>query len=376
MIQYNFLCKTITPVFIGDGKTLRLGFDFMTNETPKKTFRLNIDTIFEDFYTPQKLDIRPGNMIPKEKRNNPRYYRYTLPGAIRSAKTDGNLQSFLKDVYDCPYIPDSSIKGAIRTALSCQYLEKKHVNLKQYVSPSLEKYGKFDPKKADDAIEKFFFGEDPRTDIFRTIQISDAFLKKPEMAPGAGLFIANLIQLSKNGSDKFVPIEMECLQRQKEFFGTMKIDNDLWDKAYEEKTEFNSKKVIIESMFSSLRAYSIKRLSSQISWFENNNCVFAKDKLNQLKNLVETQLPENYCLIQIGAGSGWDGNTYSDLLRADETWFENFLIQSKTLKSIKGVLPKREVGAPFPSSRKITLDEKGAPKWPLGWCLITFEEKQ
>ena len=149
MPNYRLKIRTLSPLFIGSGTELRQGFDFSSSE--KQTGRFNVEKILDARFDTKKPMQRPDQMLSQADYSNPAFFRYVLPGSVRTQKADGRLQECIKDVYDCPYIPGSSIKGAIRTALSVQMLKKNPLNLQNMIDC------KKSPKQADDSIETSLF---------------------------------------------------------------------------------------------------------------------------------------------------------------------------------------------------------------------------
>src|SRR5690606_27280724 len=62
---------------------------------------------------------RPASELlrPEDFHADSPLFRYVLPGEPRSQNPGSVLQEQIKDPWDRPYIPGSSLKGALRTAL-------------------------------------------------------------------------------------------------------------------------------------------------------------------------------------------------------------------------------------------------------------------
>ena len=78
------------------------------------------------------------------------------------------IKEFIRDGFDRPYIPGSSIKGAIRTAVLSSIAQAmnetdffKNVKNKGYITPN--------------TLEAKVFGKNPNNDVFRYVRVSDAF---------------------------------------------------------------------------------------------------------------------------------------------------------------------------------------------------------
>ena len=370
MANYKLRIRTISPLFIGSGNELHQGFDFFSSTS--QTGRFDVDKILDERFDPKNPMALPSQLLRKEDYQNPSFFRYILSGNVRTEKMDGKLQECVKDVYDCPYIPGSSIKGAIRTALGVQMLKNKNLNLSTMIDLHTN------AKKADDQIERTLFvsdknsdsRNDPNYDLFKTLQISDAQLPKESQNPGAFISVQNLTPIvRKADAAASVPIEVECIDAQTEFFSEMKIDQYLLDQL------FPQKKVWMNDLIKRLPARGLERLETLKDWYDSaTGC----EKISKLiTRMLKQNLPDSqFAFIQIGSGSGWDGNTYDDLLRMDPKWFEDMLSSLKVLRSSnnKGrAVSARRPGDVFPTSRKVVMKD-GAPISPLGWCLLDFEE--
>ncbi|NLI41928.1 MAG: type III-A CRISPR-associated RAMP protein Csm5 [Caldisericales bacterium] len=372
MPNYRLKIRTLSPLFIGSGTELRQGFDFTSSE--KQTGRFNVEKILEEKFDPKDPMQRPDQMLSQADYSNPAFFRYVLPGSVRTQKADGRLQECIKDVYDCPYIPGSSMKGAIRTALSVQMLKKNPLNLQNMIDC------KKSPKQADDSIETSLFvssrnterGKNPNYDLMKALQISDALLPVEQRKAGACLSVRNLTPITKKWQDAAtVPVEAECIDEKVEFFADVKVDNYLLRELFPEKTAWENE--IIQS----LQVYSQNRLETLLAWFTKaEGCEAICSLLKKMLGKCELMKGTKIALLQIGAGSGWDGNTYGTLLQSDAVWFENMIKALNVLKKPKNnpaAVSNRPPGSPFPTSRKIILKDK-KPLSQLGWCLLDFEE--
>ena len=366
MSNYEMNISTISPLFIGSGEELRLNFDFVNGKN--QTGRLDVNRIYEDRYDEKNPDIPPGKILRDADYSNPAYFRYIIPGNTRTQKTDGKLQACVKDVHDCPYIPGSSIKGAIRTAIACQIVRDNAIDLKREISMDKR------PKYADDEFSKKLFGQDPNHDLLKALQVSDAFLPPEQRKPGAGLFLANTVPLTKKGPDNAVPVEMECLKKKLNFQGSLKIDETLLTPEAESRLGFGKKKTYLSDLLKVLKTHSQQRLDALITWYAKMpDCERILKMLTTLRGSPVLAAPET-ALIQLGAGTGWDGNTFGSALKNDPVWFESLLKAYQIRRITKNQTAFPSDGF-FPASRKVVLDAGGRPEAPLGLCLLLLKEK-
>jgi CRISPR-associated protein Csm5 len=172
MPVYSCTITTITPLHIGDGGELRRDFDYVIKD--KKTYRLNEDEIIKAKIKQIEEKLKrgecppPGKLLNENDYSNPRLFRYVLNNVPRSDKPDARLKSCIKDCFDVPYIPGSSIKGALRTALAFEGWRKKNIILKEKID-KIPRNSKFPAE----SLEKEIFGENPNKDLLRSLHVSD-----------------------------------------------------------------------------------------------------------------------------------------------------------------------------------------------------------
>ena len=153
--HYTMRLTTLAPVFIGDGKKLRKK-EYILKDTGKEIIvmipdikklyqflrRNKKEQIFSEFLkNPAQKDLRrwleetAGIAIQPKMNLNFVQYRFEIPkspnvGSQKNNKKQGSgsglkdIATFIKDSFGQPYIPGSSIKGMIRTALLAYELER------------------------------------------------------------------------------------------------------------------------------------------------------------------------------------------------------------------------------------------------------------
>lgn len=98
------------------------------------------------------------------------YSRRIILSWANEIKPTDTLKEYIHDGLGRPYIPGSSIKGAIRTAVLASCCKERD-DLEQYAR---NKSGKVTAK----IIEQKFFGKDANSDVFRFLHVGDAFFGK------------------------------------------------------------------------------------------------------------------------------------------------------------------------------------------------------
>jgi CRISPR-associated protein Csm5 len=361
MTQFDLKISVISPLHIGNGEELRADFDFICSGS--KTYRLDVDAVLLDFEDEFVQDLRGGYPTPGDilrKRNalsNRKYYRYVLKGTPRSSKSDARIQACIKDVYDNPYLPGSSLKGAFRTALAWTGWSERNIKLSSS-SLNRRKYW------AGQKIEKSLFGKEPNSDLLRALHISDCFT---DQAKGS-LAIANAQVLTKH--DIGAPVELEAIVGDIVFSGSLTIDEFLFSEQAEQQLHLSDRKHWLSELLIRTQKHSHARIKAMLDWYnglDEGSRVY--NFLNQLSHF--TPGPDQ-ALMQIGWGTGWDGKTFWTHLKQDEYIFEKILKDYRMVR--KG---RRETGDVFPKSRRVVMQSKGdvaQPLAPFGWALVELEK--
>lgn len=364
MAVYRLTLSTLSPLHIGDGAELRQDFDFVARDG--RTYRLNEDEILRTFSerlrTPRGGYVLPGQMLHAEDFQNEALFRYVLRGMPRSIKSDARLRSFLKDAYDRPYIPGSSLKGALRTALAWMGWKEVAPQL------SMDALGR-NRSWAGQRLERKLFGPDPNRDLLRAVRVSDLF---GPSAAGEGLMIINaqVQTLRSSGS----PIEVEALGPNQIFTGSVTVDETLFNQQAERILHFGSRRAWLDQLPQRVQRHSRARLERLANWFERAEGTEEIAKF--YRRLLQTEVSSQQAFVQLGWGAGWDAKTFSTHLQADSALFERIMNEYKLQRRSQSAPPRRN-GDPFPQSRRVAVSvAKGnKPAAPFGWVLLEWEKR-
>ena len=366
MTVYKLTLKTLSPLHIGDGDELKQDFDFVARGN--RTYRINEDALLtakENILRPGR-DGRypiPGKLIEDTDLTNEDLFRYSLKGIPRSTKTDARVKSFIKDVYDRPYIPGSSLKGALRTALGWTGWKESNVSVNDITGRSKAWVGQ--------SLERKMFGANPNMDLLRALHVSDMF---GPQEPGGRLMLVNAQVLTKKSSGS--PIELEAVSGDVEFTGSITIDDALFSPMAEPILHFSNRKHWLDELMLRTQAHSAARIKELAVWFES-----ASENYHSVakfyRQLAGAGIDENQALVQLGWGSGWDGKTFGTHLQQDKIRFER-IVDDFRLHKAGRMSPPRKPGDAFPRSKRaamIVKDKVSIAAAPFGWALIELEKK-
>lgn len=359
MTTYQLQISLLSPIHIGKGEELRADFDFI--RLGNNTVRLNEDAILESFADRFKPDQRgnyplPGQILRQvNQETNPKYHRYLLRGATRSTQVDARLQACIKDVYDNPYLPGSSIKGALRTAVAWTGWDEKNVRVNMN---SLERRKEWAGQK----LERDIFGKNPNHDLFRALQVSDCHSDTAREK----MVITNVQVLTRGGAGS--PIELEAVAGDVVFTGTLKIDDFLFSKTAEPELHFSQQKHWLTGLMTRVQQHSQARLAELAEWFKEINQ--AERVHTFISQLSKFTAGKHQALAQIGWGTGWDGKTFWTHLTKNEYEYQF----EQILEKYRMVRGKRQQGDDFPKSRRVAM-ASGKPFRTFGWCLLELKEQ-
>ena len=364
---YDLTVSVLTPLHIGTGRELLNEYDYAIHNG--RTWRLNESALLDaqnvaDTEMAATLARTPpaGLLQDQDFRPDSGLFRYVLRGTPRSGAEGAQLREQIKDVFDRLYLPGSSLKGALRTALAWNVWRQRKM------SPEIKEIGRR-RQWAGQGYEQEIFGRDPNRDFLRALHVSDS-------APmDAGhLLLLNARVMNRRG-DLAAPIEMEAIAPDTQFHLTLKVDDALFSEwAVHNRLRLNGKDLLAD-LPRAVQNHSLTLARQEFTWFENINS--ARQLAGFYQQVVSSRLPARRFLISLGWGTGWASKTFGPHLQADPDFMERIV---RDFRLARG---RRQPGDPFPKSRRVVVqigrDRQGSPVVrpvaPLGWCLAEMKER-
>ncbi len=316
--------QTITPVHIGNGNFLRHNSDFVTWRgddqsyigiiDPKKMLSIIGVEHLDDWV---RLIERNGDtkefMRTKGGCANPEDYVQRVVYNYANIHPNDTLKECIHDGMGRAYIPGSSIKGAIRTALLSTMARNEKAIESQMIS--ILNNGKKKVSAMD--VEKFFFGGDPNSDIFRFLHIGDAYFEECEMSSR----VINLnIRQREDLIDKSKSQIVESIFTDEESETQMKIDTRYYDcaqrfwpqnpKIQPLGTMPNEMKSLT-SLFAVINAHTKDLVEGEISYWtevQESNYYGAENYIERLQEVlvaINSCKEDKECILRLGHASGW-----------------------------------------------------------------------
>ena len=361
--------ETLTSLHIGSGNMLQKDSDFVFGKDaedfsvvgvidPRKVLALvgeeNIDA-----WTVAIENGRSTNDIVKQYAPNATIADYSLH-TIDSylSRTPQQIKEFIRDGLDRPYIPGSSIKGAIRTAV----LASIAATMNDADLRATRNNGNITAK----TFEAKVFGKDPNHDVFRYLLVGDAF------ATGYRTAVYNMVNINERtergfwDTSKQMATEVLLCGTEVYFSLVLKqpelrpIDMPAMPKALSS----------VNALLNVINNHTRTLLADEIDIWESKNVDSqSEEKVNsyieQLKDLLNAA---NECqgkhsaVMRIGHGSGWRFITGAWTERLPDNDFDAIVNKARPGNM------KRYADYDFPKSRRLEEDECE----PLGFVKITL----
>ena len=288
-------------------------------------------------------------------------FRYRMRGEPASDR----VREQLKDVFGRPYLPGSTLKGALRTIVAHRAFSE--------IRPSLNALG-HKPQWAGQPIERALFGADPHHDLMRAFQVGDS---DPVDSDSLQLINVQVFPTARStgvGDGGGIVIDAESVKVGTEFIVPIRISDHLLEdrgmpfdkRRRQELGDWPAKRDWLVDIASSGRAWAREVLLQEARYFGGRRGV--DHVINSIRNLGSqlTNCAEGEFLLALGWGTGWHTKTLSHQLQQDPEWFAKQVSRFRMDK--KGTF---EQGVEFPRSRHLVLREpRGEPRTPLGWVKI------
>lgn len=345
-MKRKYIIEVLSPLHIGNGNKIS-PMEYILDD---QFHRIDMDSLFKDERFPVDEFIQSvkeffylGNFYPDIARQHKKY-SLEISQELKKEKKIKEVYEFIKSGGRV-YIPGSSIKGAIRTAI-LYYAIKNDREIFDFVKDHLLKLSikGGDRRKADDKIEEKFFGRTTH-DFMKGLIITDSNLLPPSC-----LKLQLVRVLSVNVANKLTPklgLLAETVKLGNKFEISIKID-DFYFEA--EELGFKNKKEFVDNLPQILMEYSKDLIDYEIKFFE-------KYGLEEIVTFYEDLRPDDDILLRISWGSGWHTMSIARIFHEEPFFWE---LRKKFNLGRKGVKI-------FPKSRKIVFDDK---LYPLGWIKL------
>lgn len=385
-MKQKYKLETITPVHIGSGETLNHIDGYYAN---RRWYHINLDKVLEHPAT--DINALTSEMSQRDFRWSDYFSRHNMDAAdlstynilcAQSPETT-DIREAIKSVGNRPYIPGSSIKGALRTALLSDLInnaenEKLYNDSSQHLNREIDKGAPSRRRQENPAqeIEKAAFGKDPNHDLLRALQISDT---EPLQSDALAIETAWTVTLNHN-NELIQKIEgnteyknfVEVIQGVKTLTFTLKIDDWLFDDPAYDRLRFNDTQYgAIYSISDVCYGRNKSLIEKEIEFYDSHNFATLHNLYNDLKK-INNRLPDGVFMLQIGWGTGYLSNTVTESFTEGEDAPVELMALRERYRLGRSRSNQRQPydNREFPKTRRI-LYRGPAPKAPLGWVKIS-----
>lgn len=311
--------EVLSPVHIGSGNLLQNNTDFVTYSDGDDNYisivddRKILELIGVDHLNDWLLSIeKKDNTMKLIKRFAPNskvddFSKRKLFNYAYGVSPNDTLKECIHNGLGQPYIPGSSIKGAIRTAILATLAATVSNKEEKIKTRKMDRNG--NPLLSAEKVEKVLFGNDPNSDIFRFIHVGDAYFEKDsEIA----LRVVNInIKKGNDLQDNSKPQLIEALGIEIESTFQLKISNEYynWVKPKFESLGNLPKEIdSLSNLFMLINAHTEKLVNSELEFWREIDKTGAKEYIENMEKVlaeIESCKKEEKCVLRVGHASGW-----------------------------------------------------------------------
>lgn len=305
--------ETLTAVHVGSGESLQYGTDFIPGVLkddavisiiePSKVLdligELNVHYWAAAIERKETTSSIVKLFAPKAQLTD---YTKRIIMEWSASKSSDTLKEQIHNGQGRPYIPGSSIKGAIRTAVLAT-LARNHPNVENKLK---NKFG----KTSAEQIESELFGNNPNQDIFRFLQVGDAYFGELR---NVAVRMVNINERERQGfwdESKSQLIEAISPDDQSEF--QMKLNLAGYNFSQEKVHGMPSCMRSVNELFGTINSHTKALLEDELDYWgsrENNDfsgkvAIYMK-KIKEILSAVNQCAEGKECVLRVGHGSGW-----------------------------------------------------------------------
>jgi CRISPR-associated protein Csm5 len=358
--------ELLSPLHIGTGTELLLDYDLVPHAG--RTYRVDEEALLEHALVAAEaagtkemnrlLSGRPAAELLAETdfADPAALFRYVMPGTPFTKTAGAKVLEQIKDAHDRPYLPGSSLKGALRTLLAWG------IYTRQKRKPDLSKLGRGRSWTAQ-PLERELFGDDPNHDWLRALRVEDSQPLGPE-----GRLALRTVRVypTETRDSPGLSIDLEAVDGGTVFQTALTIDEYGFQGEAARRLGWGERRAWLDRLPRLAKRHTRQRLLVEAEYFNTRGGPAGARRFYDDLIGIWDGLAENELLLQVGWGTGWESKTLgSGLLRQDEAAFERLLSDYRMTKE-----RNRQVGDPFPKSRHLVLGKNGQPSEPLGWLRV------
>ncbi len=377
-VIYTATLELLSPLHIGTGTTLLEGVDWIQEgdwvyvADQDRLLETALDRalahgqsqaeVVEAIAGMKLADLRQAEWLTRDdfQENSP-LFRYRL----RGKPAMNQIAEAIKDVYGQPYLPGSSLKGALRTVLA--------VGGASVLKTDISQVGK-SRSRAAQPIEREVFGSDPNHDLLRALQVGDSGPVSQEQLELVRVNVFPTAQQTQYGRSQGLDVDVEALRRGTVLTAAIKVDGTLFGdetpfgQQVEAELHFGRRQRWLTNLPKWAKQIAGPRIADEIEFFAAKDEGDAAAGFYRRLAVTWEALAENEFMVQVGWGTGWESKTFGKMLQGDPEAFERLVREYRLSPQDR----RRKVGQRFPKSRKL-VRRGDRPSEPLGWIKVKLE---
>lgn len=383
LLKVPLTIEIVSPVHIGTGERLnRMEFVEQNGKVYIIDEQKFIQRVTE---TPQlqaefeNLCLQGGRLTDLLRKNNIPITEVTQYGVRKDGRLSSNILPFIKTpgTPPSPYVPGSSIKGALRSAflrgaLLRGILPKNKAQAKVEAQLSLRK-----SKKADDALEQDYFGKDQHHEWVRVLQITDT---KPVSPQKLHVTDVRVFSSTRDGAlkekdtryGKTMILNPEVLWPKTRLQSYLIVNNYLTQKPAAKTLNSKQWAARVADFAVYCNEVAKDQIAQEIAFFSLHNqgdvVAWYKELDNKRKLLEQGRFA---CLLRLGWGAGFDDKTVSDIF--DDRTFDDIRHRYSLSVGKPNGRNARHLNKDLsPKSRKLAVARGNHEEnhLPLGWVIL------
>jgi CRISPR-associated protein Csm5 len=276
------------------------------------------------------------------------------------------VREHLKNIDLLPYLPGSTVKGAVRTALLWHLMQ--YLNVADWSSKLHKKR-----ESLAQPVEQAFLGKTQNQDLLRTLRVGDSSPADPQTL-GIGLVWTytcrdnRLVEKRERGSE--FKVYVEWLPPGTQLTTSIQLDEYLFQPAADAQLHFSGpREQAVRQLAPTCNGRARALIQGEQAFFAAHQLPPLQSYYVQLEETLDQLGPGSF-LLNIGWGGGWEVKTVGDLVQqalGDERWHQ---LREKFGLGRKPSTRQIDWQAPFPKTRRLAYDA-GKPFSPLGWLLLS-----
>lgn len=356
-VTYRLTLEVLSPLHIGAGKPdLLVDYDFVVQGN--RAVVVDLDSLLQeaDEETLQRAAADPRLSLLLGPEDAQRYRAYEMDvGTGRPSQ----IRPHIKDVFGRVYVPGSSLKGALRTALAWSA---------HHGALTLGGLGSCnDPRKADDSLEAVLFeydSADTHRDLLRVLRVADAHPRDAITPVALPTTVFSLRGQPPSLQAKGDALFVEAIPRGTTVETTLTLDRyALRPERRVRGMQHSRKRHFFDQLVDRCRRYSEHLLTLELDFY-SDCAVWKLQGFYQALARRQASLQPDEFLLPVGWGTGWLGKTLGIKLTRREV---ETVAETYDLEEWRGPLFP-EV---FPKTRRLVGNV--VAKEPLGWVKIGLE---